>query len=375
MHLREKVACLRAPEESEKFEELVGASTAMKEVYSLIERIAETDATVLVTGETGTGKELAARAIHRRSRHRRGPMVTINCGAIPPSLLEGELFGHVRGAFTDAKADRKGLFAQANGGTLFLDELGDMPVDMQVKLLRALETRTVRPVGGQQEIPFDIRLIAATHRDLRARVAEGAFREDLYYRVNVVELALSPLRARGADVLMLAQLFLEQLAHQYGKSVHGISSAVSERLLAYSWPGNVRELRNCVERAVALSRFEDLVLEDLPRQLREYPPAPAPIASNDTSRFISLAEVERRYVERVMQAVGGNKRQAAQILGLDRGTLYRKLAHWSRTPHGVAKGRCCSLRHEVADCSSTQDQVALTGPHDRSGHRDELGAP
>ena len=331
--LREEVKRLRlAVEESTRFDELVGASAAMKTVYGLIDRVAETDATVLVTGETGTGKELAARAIHRRSRRRDAPMVTLNCAAVPLNLFESELFGHVRGAFTDAKADRKGLFLQAHGGTLFLDELGDMPLDMQVKLLRALEARAVRPVGGQQEIPFDVRLVAATHRDLLARVEEGTFREDLYYRVDVMELAMPPLRARAADVLLLAQVFLEQFARQHGKLVRGISSPVAERLLAYAWPGNVRELRNCIERAVAMARFEDLVVEDLPAQVREYTAAHVLIAANDPSELVSLAEVERRYVERVIQAVGGNKRQAAQILGLDRTTLYRKLERWSQTP-------------------------------------------
>ncbi len=328
--LREEVKRLRrAVEESKKFEELVGASEAMKEVHGFIERVAATEATVLITGETGTGKELAARAIHRRSRRRDRAMVTVNCAAVAPNLLESELFGHVRGAFTDAKADRKGLFVEAHGGTLFLDELGEMPLDMQVKLLRALEARTVRPVGGHQEIPFDVRIVAATHQDLLARVEEGAFREDLYYRVAVVELAMPPLRTRGADILLLAQSSLEQLAAQNAKAVRGFSAPVAERLLAYAWPGNVRELRNCMERAVALARFEDLVVEDLPKQVREYSPSHVLLAANDPSELVSLAEVERRYVERVMQAVGGNKRQAAQILGLDRTTLYRKLDRWA----------------------------------------------
>ncbi len=329
--LREEVKRLRREaEEPIKYDELVGVSSSMKAVCRLIDRIAETDATVLVTGETGTGKELAARAIHRRSPRREAPMVTINCAAVPQNLLESELFGHVRGAFTDARTDRKGLFLAAHHGTLFLDELGDMPREMQAKLLRALEVRAVRPVGGQQELPFDVRLIAATHRDLLAGVDEGTFREDLYYRINVVELAMPPLRARGADVLLLAQSFLEQFARQHAKKVKGLSPPVAERLLAYSWPGNVRELRNGMERAVALARFEDLVVEDLPDQIRDYRASHVLVAANDPSELVSLAEVERRYVERVVQAVGGNKRQAAQILGLDRVTLYRKLERWSR---------------------------------------------
>ena len=331
--LREEVKRLRlAADQAKRFDELVGTSAAMKEVYSLIDRVAATEATVLVTGETGTGKELAARAIHGRSRRRQAPMVTVNCAAIPLNLLESELFGHMRGAFTDAKADRKGLFVQADGGTLVLDELGEMPLDMQAKLLRALETRAVRPVGGHREVSFDVRLIAATHQDLLASCEEGSFREDLYYRIAVVELAMPPLRARGADVLLLAQMFLEQFAQQHGRDVRAISAPVAERLLAYAWPGNVRELRNCIERAVALARFEDLVVEDLPAQVREYKASHVIVAANDPSELVSLVEVERRYIERVMQAVGGNKRQAAQILGLDRTTLYRKLERWSRSP-------------------------------------------
>jgi two-component system response regulator HydG len=302
----------------------------MKAVYPLIDRIADTDATALITGETGTGKELAARAIHARSRRKAAPLVTVNCAAVPTHLLESELFGHVRGAFTDARSDRKGLFAQADQGTLFLDEIGEMPLDMQAKLLRALESRAVRPVGGQHEIPFDVRLVTATHRDLVASIEEGTFREDLYYRINVIELTMPPLRARGTDVLLLAQTFLEHFARQHDKPVRRISPPVAERLLAYAWPGNVRELRNCIERAVALARFEEVIVEDLPAHVREYRAAHVLLAVNDPSELVPLAQVEQRYIERVLEAVGGNKRQAAQILGLDRATLYRKMERWSR---------------------------------------------
>ncbi len=328
--LREEVKRLRAvAEESRPFKEIVGKSHVMMGVYALLERIAETDATALITGETGTGKELAARAIHGRSRRSTAPMVTVNCAAVPANLLESELFGHVRGAFTDARADRKGLFVQADGGTLFLDEIGEMPLEMQAKVLRALEARTVRPVGGHLEVPFDVRLVTATHRDLVASIEEGTFREDLYYRINVVEVTMPPLRARGPDALLLAQTFLEQFARQHGKAVQRIASPVAERLLAYAWPGNIRELRNCIERAVALARFDEIIVEDLPAQVREYRASHVLVAAHDPSELVSLAEVERRYVERVMEAVGGNKRQAAQVLGLDRATLYRKLERWS----------------------------------------------
>jgi DNA-binding NtrC family response regulator len=328
--LREEVKRLRGAANSSRFAELVGTSPAMKAVYALIDRIADTDATALITGETGTGKELAARAIHARSRRKAAQLVTVNCAAVPTHLLESELFGHVRGAFTDARSDRKGLFAQADQGTLFLDEIGEMPLDMQAKLLRALESRAVRPVGGQHEIPFDVRLVTATHRDLVASIEEGTFREDLYYRINVIELTMPPLRARGTDVLLLAQTFLEHFARQHDKPVRRISPPVAERLLAYAWPGNVRELRNCIERAVALARFEEVIVEDLPAHVREYRAAHVLLAVNDPSELVPLAQVEQRYIERVLEAVGGNKRQAAQILGLDRATLYRKMERWSR---------------------------------------------
>ena len=324
--LRAEVKKLRrVAADARRFEELVGTSDAIRVVYDLIDRIAGSDTTVLVTGETGTGKELVARAIHRRSRRAGGPLVTVNCAAVPENLLESELFGHVRGAFTDAKADRKGLFVQASGGTLFLDEIGEMPQAMQAKLLRALESRAVRPVGGAMEMPFDVRIIAATHRDLTAAIDEGVFREDLYYRINVVEIEVPSLRARGGDVLLLAQTFLTELAAKHGSEVARISSGAAARLLAYAWPGNIRELRNCVERAVALARYEEIVVADLPAQVREYRSSHVLVASEDPSELVPLSEVERRYIERVMQAVGGNKRQAARILGLDRATLYRRL--------------------------------------------------
>ncbi len=328
--LREEVKRLRqAATARARFEELIGDSPVMDAVYDVVDRIADVDATVLVTGETGTGKELIARAIHRRGRRGGAQMVTINCAAMPERLLESELFGHVRGAFTDARADKKGLFQHAHRGTMFLDEIGEMPLEVQAKLLRALETRTARPVGGAEEVPFDARLIVATNRDLAAAVEEGRLREDLYYRINVVHIEVPPLRARGADALLLAQAFVEQFAEQYRKSVRSISSGVAERFLAYAWPGNVRELRNCVERAVALTRYEELVVEDLPGHVRDYRPSShVLVAAYDPQDLAPLAEMERRYILRVLEAVAGNKRQAARILGLDRTTLYRKLARY-----------------------------------------------
>jgi DNA-binding NtrC family response regulator len=324
--LREEVKRLqRMVDGAAREGEMLGASPAMHAVYDRIARVADSDATVLITGESGTGKELVAHALHRRSRRAAGPFVAINCSALPESVLESELFGHARGAFTDAKAARKGLFVEADGGTLFLDEIGEMPLSVQPKLLRALETRMVRPVGGSAEIPFDVNLITATNRDLESAVAEKRFREDLFYRINVVHVELPPLRARGNDVLLLAQSFVERFAAKSGKPVLRMSSAVAQKLLAYAWPGNVRELQNCVEQAVALARFEELTVEDLPARVRDYRRAHVLVVADDPSELVPMEEVEKRYILRVLEAAGGNKSIAARILGYDRKTLYRRL--------------------------------------------------
>jgi two-component system response regulator HydG len=328
--LRDEVRRLRlAVSESHHFDEVVGSSPAMQELYDLLGRVADSEATLLITGESGSGKEVVARALHRRGRRKQGPFVAVNCAAVPEALLESELFGHLKGAFTDAKTTRAGLVAQANGGTLFLDEIGDMPLALQPKVLRALEERRLRPVGGEQEVAFDARIITASHRDLETLVEEGKFREDLYYRINVVHVELPPLRARGGDVLQLAQVFLERFAVQSAKEVKGISSSAAERLLAYAWPGNVRELRNTMERAVALTRFETIAVEDLPEKIRNYRGSHVIVASDDPSELVPLEEVERRYILRVMEAVSGNKTLASQVLGLDRKTLYRKLERYA----------------------------------------------
>jgi DNA-binding NtrC family response regulator len=333
--LREEVRRLReAVSEAQHFGDVVGSSPVMREVYDLLGRLTDSEATLLITGESGTGKEMVARALHRRSRRKSGPFVAVNCAAVPEALLESELFGHVRGAFTDAKTARVGLLAQSSGGTLFLDEIGDMPLSLQPKILRALEERTLRPVGGQQEVPFDARIVAATHRDLDTLVEEGKFREDLFYRINVVHLALPPLRARGGDILQLGQLFLARFAVESGKNIQGIGSLAAEKLLGYSWPGNVRELRNTMERAVALTRYETISVEDLPEKLKDYRGAHVIVASDDPSELVPLEEVERRYVLRVMEAVGGNKTMASQVLGLDRKTLYRKLDQYQKKASG-----------------------------------------
>jgi two-component system response regulator HydG len=304
--------------------ELIGSSSVMQTVTELVARVAVSDVGVLITGESGTGKDLVARAIHRRSATPDGPFVAVNCAAIPEALLESELFGHAKGAFTDAKHHRRGLFAEADGGTLFLDEIGEMPLSMQVKLLRALEERAVRPVGGNVSVPFRARLIAATNRNLESAVKDRTFREDLYYRIHVVHIEVPPLRARAGDILELAQHFLRRASERQKKPVEGFSASVAERFLSYTWPGNVRELLNCVERAVALARFEEVKVEDLPQRIRAYSPTPLVVAA-DADELVTIDELERRYVARVLDAVGGNKSSAARVLGIDRTTLYRML--------------------------------------------------
>ncbi len=324
--LRAEVKRLRQEVERTKCcDEILGSSRAMNDVYDLISRIADSESTVLVTGESGTGKELVARALHRRGRRNEGPFVAINCSAVPAPLLESELFGHAKGAFTDARTERAGLFVKAHHGTLFLDEIGDMPAEVQPKLLRALQERRVRPVGSDSEVAVDVRVIAATNRDLESAVADGRFREDLYFRINVIHVGLPPLRARGRDVLILAQHFVNRFAAQAEKHVTGLAAPTAEKLLAYNWPGNVRELQNCVERAVALTRFADLTVEDLPERVRNYKSSHVIVASDDPAELVPMEVVEKRYIARVMEAVGGNKTLAARTLGFDRKTLYRKL--------------------------------------------------
>jgi two-component system response regulator HydG len=324
--LREEVRLLRhAVQQAQRFGDLIGASAPMKKIYGLLERVTDSESSVLISGESGTGKEVVARALHRLGRRASGPFVAINCAAIPESLLESELFGHARGAFTDAKSAHPGLFVQADGGTVLLDEIGDMPLGLQPKLLRALQDRAVRPVGGTAEVAFDARVVTATHCDLEELVDQHRFREDLYYRINVIRVALPPLRARGTDVLLLAQHYVEHFAARAGKRVEGVSAEAAEKLLAYTWPGNVRELQNVIERAVALTRYENIAVEDLPEPLRAYRRSRLVFDADDPSAIVPLGEVERRYILRVVESVHGNRAVAAQLLGLDRKTLYRKL--------------------------------------------------
>ncbi len=323
--LSDEVTRLRDVAREHDDDAFVGTSPVMRELKDLVSRVAATDVGVLLLGESGTGKEVVAKAIHNRSARKDGPFVAINCAALPETLLESELFGHAKGAFTDAKRTRRGLFLDATGGTLFLDEIGELPLPMQPKLLRALQERVVRPVGGDTTIPFDTRVIAATNRDLAGAAADGTFREDLYYRLNVVQIDLPALRARGNDILVLAQTFLERFATRHKVDVRSFSPAAAEKLLAHGWPGNVRELMNAIERGVALSRSDTLQVDDLPERIREAEKHRIDFASDDNDDLVTLAELERRYIQKVLAAVDNNKSQAARILDIDRKTLLRKL--------------------------------------------------
>lgn len=300
----------------------LGSSNTIRRVYELIGRIAPNPASVLICGETGTGKELAARALHDASG-RTGRFVALNCAAVAADLIESELFGHARGAFTDARVRRDGLFVDADGGTIFLDEIGDLPIAAQPKLLRALQERVVRPVGSDREVPFDARLVCATNRDLERDVAEKRFRTDLYYRINVINIEIPPLRERAGDVIQLATQFLEQYAERAGKRAPVLSTAAAEKLLAYEWPGNVRELENCIERATVVARGS-IGVDDLPENVRTCGSSRVLVPDSEEP-VLPMFEVERHHFRRVLGLVHGNKARAAKVLGVDRRTLYRKL--------------------------------------------------
>jgi two-component system response regulator HydG len=329
-HINEEVKRLRdVVARSAEMDGIIGTSPSMRRVFELIDRVAATDTPVLISGKSGTGKELVARALHKRGRRSTGPFVAVNCAAIPENLIESELFGHVKGAFTDAVA-RRGLVLKANGGTLFLDEIADLPLGMQSKLLRVLQEKAVRPVGGDQEEPYDARLLTATNGDLETQVGEHRFREDLFYRIHVIQIDVPPLAARGNDILLLAQHFVTRSADLLGRPVRGLSSACGEKLLGYCWPGNVRELENCIERAVAMARTEELTVDDLPETVRNYRSGNLSIPGVESAELLSMEEVERRHILRVLAAVGGSKAAAAAALGLHPSTLYRKLDHYGR---------------------------------------------
>jgi len=305
-----------------RLENVVGRSEAMLQVYKTAARVASTDATVLIQGESGTGKELVSRAIHTASPRAAGPFVAVDCGAIAEGVLESELFGHARGAFTGAQVARRGLFEEANRGTLFLDEIGDIGPNLQARLLRALQDGTIRRVGTNDPIAVDVRVVAATNRDMEAAVRDGAFRADLFYRLNVVSIRIPPLRERKEDVPLLAEHFAQKHGRAEGSA---ISPAARELLVAYDWPGNVRELENVIARALALNPSGVIVPEDLPEAVRATGSPRAAAKGLELADRPTLAELERRYAAQVLQEMAGNKTRAAEVLGIDRKTLYRIL--------------------------------------------------
>lgn len=308
-------------------EVLLGNSPPMQRLRDIVRRVADSDVTILITGESGTGKELVARSLHDKSARAAQPFMAVNCAAMPAPLLESELFGHVRGAFTDARSDRVGLFQAAGKGTLFLDEVGELPLELQPKLLRALQEKRIRRVGSNEEIAIEARIVAATNRDLESAVEKGRFREDLYYRLHVVDIPVPPLRQRGNDALLLAQTFISRYSAAARRSVTGLTHPAAQKIVAYGWPGNVRELQNCMERAVTLTSFNEITTDDLPDRVRDYE-KPTPSVIDELDAFVPMEEIERRYLLRVFEATDGNKSLAAKILGLNRKTLYRKLLRY-----------------------------------------------
>jgi len=308
--------------------EITGQSEAMRDVYRLIDAVAPSTASVLILGESGTGKELVARLMHTKSERAKGPFMALNCAALPKDILENELFGHEKGAFTGSTNEKPGAFEMADGGTLFLDEVAEMATDIQVKLLRALETRTVRRLGGKKEISVDIRIVAATNKDLQKAIAEGELREDLYYRLAVVDLHLPPLRERSGDLLLLADEFLARFAGQNGKKVTGFSDAARDWILSYHWPGNVRELKNAVERAVIMSRGPLIQAEDItPRHIRQSGEMSASVTIPVGS---TLADARRQLVLRTFASTGGDHGRTAKLLGVSSRELLTELAAFLR---------------------------------------------
>ena len=307
----------------------IGKSRRFSEVLKLAEVVAPTSSTVLIQGESGTGKEVVARYIHNLSPRAEGPFLSINCGALPETLLESELFGHVKGSFTGAVRDKQGLFAAARSGTFFMDEVGEMPPSLQIKLLRVLQEREVIPVGATEAIPVDVRIIAATNRDLEEEVRRGNFRADLFYRLNVIALDLPPLRDRKDDLLLLLDAFLQDLATERGVDIKALSSEAMDAVMVYDWPGNVRELQNALEHAVVLTRGTSIEPGALPERITRR--KKEPLVADRVQANPALDVIERAYIMWVLQAEGGNKTRAAEVLGIDPSTLYRKLSRYEET--------------------------------------------
>jgi DNA-binding NtrC family response regulator len=322
--LKKEVVRLKKEVESRyHFHHLIGQSPTMQKIYDLIERISDTSSNVLITGESGTGKELVAKAIHYNGTRKEGSFIAVNCAAIPETLLESELFGYKKGAFTDAKSDKRGLIFEAHGGTLFLDEITEMPLTLQAKLLRVIEEREVRPLGDTNSYPMDIRIVSTSNRDIKSMIRQGQFREDLYYRLKVIDIELSPLRERREDIPLLAQHFIKKFSGEMKKNISGIPEDALRILLNYSWPGNVRELENVIQRAITLTRHEAILPEDLPKTMIEE--KEERLLEKGLREKYTVSQLEKEYIKRVLLEVGGNKSKAAEVLGLDRKTLYRKL--------------------------------------------------
>ena len=323
--LRREVSRLRKEVHKEySFHQILGKSKPIQAVFDLIRRVADSPTNVLITGESGTGKELVAKAIHYNSDRKDAPFIPVNCAAIPEQLLESELFGHMRGAFTDAKFDKRGLFEEAQKGTLFLDEISELPMMLQAKLLRAIQEREIRRVGANKPVSVDVRIIAATNLNLGEEVTAKRFRDDLYYRLNVIELKLPPLRDRREDIPLLVEAFLKKCGDARAKDVKGVSVSALAMLMDYAWPGNVRELENVIERAVTLTRGEKISPDDLPPAVQGAR-GDRRILDEAAEKTLPLDEVEKEYIKKILEKMGGNKYQAAQALGIDRKTLYRKL--------------------------------------------------
>jgi len=316
---QEVVRLKREVEARYHFHQLIGKSPSMQKIYDLIERISDTSSNVLITGESGTGKELVARAIHYNGVRKEGRFIAVNCAAIPETLLESELFGYKKGAFTDARSDKKGLIFEASEGTLFLDEITEMPSTLQAKLLRVIEEKQVRPLGDTNSYPVDVRIISTTNRDIK----EGRFREDLYYRLKVIDIEMPPLRERREDIPVLVQHFIHKFSKELKKGVSGVSEEALKIFLNYSWPGNVRELENVIQRAITLSQHELILPEDLPATVIQT--KDKKLVEKALEENFTLDQLEKEYIKRVLIEAGGNKSKAAERLGLDRKTLYRKL--------------------------------------------------
>ena len=327
-HLRTEVLRLQKEVESHyHFDQIIGKSAAMQQVFELVERVKESPVNILLTGESGTGKDLLARTLHYQSGRKQSPFVPVNCAAIPEQLLESELFGYIRGAFTDARKDKKGLFIEADGGTLFLDEVGELPLLLQAKLLRVIEDKEVRPLGATKVEKVDVRIIAATNRDMREAVERGEFRQDLFYRLSVVDIHIPSLRERPEDLPLLLQHFITRSSQ--ASQVRRLSADALRILLNYPWPGNVRELENTIERALVLCRGEEITPNDLPVHLTASKPQVSGL-EHALLRRRSLADLEREYIRLALEFTEGKKKEAADILGIDRKTLYRKLEEYDK---------------------------------------------